>query len=163
MGMTCERVIFEIVWEATYQSGERQAVTETCHGSLEVAGLKVLIDCLVFHCSVHIGPYEGDCAPWDAPALIRDLDGDVFLSLDDDDLYRREIVFIVVAVTFDDGSQRVLEELETNVGQVTRNIRKCEVLWADELDGRPPEHGVVLFADKAGIFNGFVNNVVHVL
>jgi hypothetical protein len=37
-------------------------------------------------------------------------------------------------------------------------------MWrADELDGWTAEHGVVLFADEAGVFDGFLDDVMNVL
>ena len=49
-----------------------------------------------------------------------------------------------------DGAERVLEELEADVGEVAGDVVEVEILGADELDGRTLEHGVVLFADESG-------------
>jgi hypothetical protein len=43
------------------------------------------------------------------------------------------------------------------------DVGKCEIAGADELDGRSTEHGVVFFTDKAGIFYGFLYDVMDVL
>ena len=49
------------------------------------------------------------------------------------------------------------------MGQVAGNVGKCQVFGANELHRWTLEHGVVFFADKPGVLNGFVYNVVHVL
>ena len=67
------------------------------------------------------------------------------------------------AVALDDGAKGVFEELEADVGEVAWDVRECEVFGADELDGRAFEHGVVFFADVAGVFDGFEYDVVDVL
>ena len=67
------------------------------------------------------------------------------------------------AVALDDGAEGVFEEFEADVGEVTRDVGKCEVFGADELDGGAFGHCVVLFADEAGVFDGFVDDVVDVL
>jgi hypothetical protein len=70
---------------------------------------------------------------------------------------------VVDAVALDDGAEGVFEELEADVGEVAGDVGECEVVWADELDGGAAEHGVVLFADEAGVFDGFLDDVVDVL
>ena len=67
------------------------------------------------------------------------------------------------AVALDDGAEGVFEEFEADVGEVTRDVGKCEVFGADELDGGAFGHCVVLFADEAGVFDGFMDDVVDVL
>lgn len=49
------------------------------------------------------------------------------------------------------------------MGEVPGDVGEYEVLRTYELDGRPFEHGVVFFADKSGVFDGFLDDVVYVL
>jgi hypothetical protein len=67
------------------------------------------------------------------------------------------------AVALDDGAEGVFEEFEADVGEMAGDVGECEVFGADELDGGAFEHCVVLFADKAGVFDGFKDDVVDVL
>ena len=147
----------------TYKAGEREAVPEPGHWCLEVAGLEVLVAPLRLHGSIHVRPDERDGAPRDPAALVRDLDRDVLLALDDDDLDRRELVFPVVAVALDHGAQRVLEQFEADVRQVSRDVGKVQVFGADELYRRTLEHRIVFFADETRVFDRFVHDVVDVL
>ena len=50
------------------------------------------------------------------------------------------MVVTVGAISFDDGSQRVLEQFETDVGQVSWNVAEVEVLRADQLNWGSFEH-----------------------
>ena len=125
--------------------------------------MKVLIDCLIFHCGVHVCPNEWDCASGDAATFVGDFDCDVFLSLHDDDFDRGKVVFVIVAVTFDNCSERVFEEFETNMRQVAGYVRKGELHWADELNGRTSKHCVVFFAYETSIFDRFVDDIMNVL
>jgi hypothetical protein len=70
---------------------------------------------------------------------------------------------VVNAVAFDNSTEGVFEELETDVGEMAGDVGEGEVLGADELDGWAFEHGIVLFAHESGIFNGFLDDVVYVL
>lgn len=108
-----------------------------------------MVDVLTFHSGVHVGPNEGDSGAGDAAAFVGDLDGDVLLTLDDDDLDGGKSVLVLVTEALDDGAKRVLEELEADVGQVSGDVVEVEVLGTDELDRRTLEHGVVLFADES--------------
>lgn len=134
----------------TYQSGQGEAVTKASHGRLEVARLEVLVDVLALHGGVHVRPDEGDRAARDAAPLVGDLDGDVFLALDDDDLDRREAVFVLRPEALDDRAERVFEQLEADVREVTGDVGKVQLFRADELHGRALEHGIVLLAHEAG-------------
>jgi hypothetical protein len=67
------------------------------------------------------------------------------------------------AIALDDGAEGVFEEFEADVGEVAGDVRECEVFGADELDGGAFEHCVMLFADEAGVFDGFEDDVVDVL
>jgi hypothetical protein len=73
----------------TYQSRQWQSIPKSCHRSLEIASLKVLINALSRHSRVHVCPNEGNGATRDSPALIGDFDGDVLLALNNDDFDRR--------------------------------------------------------------------------
>lgn len=136
--------------DGAYETRQWKTVSEASHGRLEVGGVKVLVDVLAFHGGVHVGPDEGNSGAGDAAAFVGDLDGDVLLTLDDDDLDGGEGVLVLVTEALDDGAKGVLEELEADVGQVAGDVVEVEVLGADELDGRTLEHGVVLFADESG-------------
>lgn len=63
----------------------------------------------------------------------------------------------------DNSTEGVFEKFETDVGEMAWYIGKDEVWRADELDGGAFEHGIVFFADKAGVFDSFLYNVVDVL
>lgn len=67
------------------------------------------------------------------------------------------------AVALDDGAEGVFEQFEADVGEVAGDVGECEVFWADELDGGAFGQCVVLFADEAGVFDGFEDDVVDVL
>jgi hypothetical protein len=62
-----------------------------------------------------------------------------------------------------DGTERVFEELETDVGEMTWDIREDEVGRANELNRGAFEHGVVFLAHKAGIFDSFLYDIVYIL
>ena len=145
------------------EAREREAVSESRHRRVKVARVKVLVDELSLHGGVHIRPDERDGAARDAAALVRDLDRDVLLALDDDDLDRRDRVLLVVPVALDAGAERVLEQLEADVRQVPRHVRKVQVAWADQLHGRALDHPVVLLADKARVLDRLMDNVMNVL
>jgi hypothetical protein len=49
------------------------------------------------------------------------------------------------------------------MGQMSRDISKVKILRADELDWWSFKHGVMLFANIASIFDGFLEDVVDVL
>jgi hypothetical protein len=144
------------------QPAQRQPVPEPSHGRLKVRRLEVGRERLRGHGRVHVRPYEWDRRAGDPPAFVRDLDCDVLLALDDDDLDRREGVLVLDAVPLDDGAEGVLQQLEADVGEVAGDVRERERGRADELDGRAFEHGVVFFADEAGVFDRFGEDVVDV-
>jgi hypothetical protein len=75
----------------THQSRQRQSVPETCHRRLEVGALKVLINALILHCCIHIRPDEWYRTTWNTATFVRDLDGDILLTLDYDDFNRRQL------------------------------------------------------------------------
>jgi|SRR5712671_1714731 len=145
------------------QSREWKTVAEARHGRVKVARLEVLVDVLALHRGVHVRPDERDRAARDAAALVRYLDRDVLLALDDDDLDRREAVLLLVSVPLDDRAERVLEQLKADVRQVSRHVRKVQVVRADQLHGRAFEHPIVLFADETGVLDSLVDNIVYVL
>lgn len=118
----------------SHQSRERKAVPKTGHGCPKIACLKILIEVLSLHGRVHVRPDERYRAPRNPSPLIGNLNGDVFLALDDDDLDGREVVFTVWTVPFNDGPQRVFEKLKADVGQVARNVAEMEVLRANQLN-----------------------------
>jgi hypothetical protein len=66
--------------------------------------------------SAHVSPDERDGTSWDASTLVGDLDGDVLVTLDDDDFDGRVLAVVIGSVALDDGSKGVLEELEDDVG-----------------------------------------------
>ena len=47
--------------------------------------------------------------------------------------------------------------------QMSRDVWKCQIGGADELNRRSAEHSVVLFTDESSILDGFLDDVVHVL
>lgn len=49
------------------------------------------------------------------------------------------------------------------MGEVTGDVREDEVGRTDELDGWTFEYGVVVFADEASVFDGFLDDIVDVL
>jgi hypothetical protein len=146
-----------------HQSRQGQSIPEPSHGRLEIAIMKILIDPLPFHRRIHVRPNQRNSAPRNPTALVRYLDGDVFLAGDDDDLDRWEEVLVVDVETFDDGAEGVFEQFETDVGEVAWDVWEGEVFGAEELDGGAFEHGVVFFADETGVFDGFLDDVVDVL
>ena len=90
--------------------------------------MEILVEVLTLHSRIHVRPDERDRAPGNSSSLIRYLDSDILLAFDDDDFDGREVVFTVGAVPFDDRPQRVFEQFEADVGQVTRNVAEMEVL-----------------------------------
>src|ERR1700722_13751167 len=90
---------------STNQSGQWQAISKSIHGCLEIAGLKVLIDGLAFHSSIHVRPDQWDGAPWNPSTFIGYLNGDILLTFYDDDFDGREAIFVVMTVPFDDCSE----------------------------------------------------------
>ena len=66
-------------------------------------------------------------------------------------------------MTFDDSAERVFQQFEADVREMTWDVRECEVLRTDELDRWAFEHCIVLFADKTGVFNCFLDYIVDVL
>jgi len=145
------------------QSREREAVAEPGHGRVEIARLEVLIDVLALHGGVHVRPDERYRAARYPATLVRDLDRDVLLALDDDHLDRRDLVLLVVPVPLHDRAERVLEQLKADVGQVTGHVREMQVVWADQLHGRALEHPVMLLADVARVLDRLVDDVIGVL
>lgn len=93
------------------------------------------------------------------------------------------MVFTVGAVPLNDGSQRVLQQFEADVGQVPGNVAEVEVLRTDQLDRGAFEHPeklgscqkswhneeeegklpVMFFAYVSRILNRFLDDVVDVL
>ena len=102
--------------------------------------MEILIEVLSFHSRVHVRPDEGYRAPWNPSSLIGNLDGDVLLALNNDNLDGGEVVFTVRTVSFDDGSQRVFEQLEADMGQMSRNVAKVEIFRTDKLNRGTFEH-----------------------
>lgn len=135
---------------ATHQSGQRQPVPKARHRRFEIARLEVLVDVLTVHGGIHVRPNQGNCASQNTAAFVRDLDGDIFLAFDDDHLDGRERVLVLRPVTFNDGAQRVLEQLKDDVGEMAGDVGEVEVFGADELDGGTFEHGVVFLANESG-------------
>jgi len=146
----------------THQSRERQTVPKSSHWRFKVATLEVLVEALLLHRGVHVRPDERDGAARDSSSFVADLDGDVLLTLDNDDLDRWEVVLLVDTVTLDDGTERVLEQLEANVGKMTRDVGESKVAGADELHRGSLEHGVMLLAHKARVLDRLLDNVVDV-
>jgi len=50
------------------------------------------------------------------------------------------MIITVGTIPFDDGSQRVFQKLEADVGQVSGNVAKVEVLRTDKLNRGSFEH-----------------------
>ena len=145
------------------QPREREAVAESGHGRVEIARLKILVDVLPFHGGVHVRPDERYRTPRDPAPLVRDLDRDVLLALDDDHLDRRYLVLLLVPVPLHDRAERILEQLEADVRQVTGHVREMQVFRADQLHGRALEHPVMLLADVARVLDRLVDDIVDVL
>jgi len=64
----------------------------------------------------HVSPNELHRTPRDSSSLVRDLERDVLLSLNNYDLDGRELLSVCSAVVVDGGSEGVLEEFEDDVG-----------------------------------------------
>jgi len=147
----------------THQPRKWQPIPKPRHRRLEITSLEITIQTLTLHRRIHIRPNQRNRAPRDSSTLIADLDRNVLLALNNDHFNRGYVFLVFGAVALDDGAEGVLEELEADVGEVAWDVRECEVFGADELDGRAFEHGVVFFADVAGVFDGFEYDVVDVL
>lgn len=78
--------IAQIPTRSTHQPRQRQPIPKARHRRLEVTRMEVLIDPLRLHRRVHVRPNQRNSTARDAPALVRDLDGDVFFAFNDDDL-----------------------------------------------------------------------------
>jgi hypothetical protein len=115
---------------STHQPTQRQPIPKPGHRRPKVALPKVLTQRLALHRCVHIRPNERHRAPRDPAALVGDLDGDVFLALDGDDLDGR--VGVGGAVVFYGCSERVFEELETDVVSGDNRISERSALWKPE-------------------------------
>jgi hypothetical protein len=63
----------------------------------------------------------------------------------------------------DNSAEGVFEKFEADMGEMPWDIGEDEVGRADELDRGAFKHGIVLFADEAGVFDSFLYNVVDVL
>jgi hypothetical protein len=115
--LNANQYVAESVQEETYQSRQGQTIAKSSHRSFEVTSLEVLIDVLALHRRVHVCPNKGDGTPCNASTLVRDLDGYVFLAFHNDHfdgwIYRASIV--VNAISLNDRTQRVFEQLKTNV------------------------------------------------
>lgn len=83
--------------------------------------------------------------------FIRDFDRNILPPFHYNHFDRRILIIIVNAVSLYHRTQRVFEELKTDVRKMTWDIRECEVRWADEFDVRGFEKGIVFFADVAGV------------
>ena len=82
---------------------------------MKVARLEILIDMLALHSGIHVRPEERNRTARDPASLVRNLDRDVLLALDDYHLDRRYRTLLLVPVSLDDGAERVLEQLEADV------------------------------------------------
>jgi hypothetical protein len=124
-----------------------------------------LINALSRHSRVHVCPNERNGATRNSTAFVSDFDGDVFLSLNNDNFDGRVwfIVSCIVAKAVDNGTKGVFEEFETDVGEMAWDIGEDKVGRADELNRGAFEHGIVFLADKAGIFDGFLYDIVYIL
>ena len=87
---------------ATYEARKRKAVSESGHRSLEVAGMEILVDVLPFHGGVHVRPDKRDGTAGNASTLVGDLDSYVLFPLNDNDLDRRKLIFLVGTEPLDD-------------------------------------------------------------
>jgi hypothetical protein len=124
-----------------------------------------LINALSRHSRIHVCPNEGNGTTGDSTALIGDFDGNVLFSLDNDDFDGRVWFFVscIVAKAVDNGTEGVFKEFETDVGEMAWDIGEDKVGRADELNRGAFEHGVVLLADKTGIFDGFLYDIMYIL
>ncbi|ELU43313.1 hypothetical protein AG1IA_02680 [Rhizoctonia solani AG-1 IA] len=86
-----------------------QPISKSSHGSFEIARLEVLVQVLSLHRSEKISPNEWYTTSWDSSSLIRNLDRNVFLAFNNDDLDWRIRGFIIWAISFNNGSERVLQ------------------------------------------------------
>lgn len=150
------------ILSVAHQSRERETVAKPGHRRFEITRIKVLINALSLHRRVHIRPDEWNRASRNTTALVADLDCDIFLALNDNDFDRRVVPVVFRSESLDDGTKRILQQLEADMGQVTGNVCHGEVWWADELDGRTLEHGVVLLADESCVLDSFLDDVVDV-
>lgn len=69
----------------------------------------------------------------------------------------------VVAIALNHSTERVFEELKTDVGEMSGYVGKVEILRTNELDWRSFEHCVVFFTDKPGVFDSFLEDIVYIL
>lgn len=149
----------------TYQSRQWQSISKSCHRSLKIGSLKVLINALSRHSRIHVCPNKGNGATRNSPALIGDFDGDILLALNNDNFDGRVwlVVSCIVAKAVDDSTEGVFEEFETDVGKMAWDIGEDEVGRADKLNRGAFEHGVVFLADEAGIFDSFLYDIMYIL
>lgn len=144
------------------QTRDGQAISKASHRRLEIALIEVRVQvrCPV-HGGVHVGPDQGNGASGDAAALVRDLDGDVLFSFRDNDLRHRELL-LVLTVRLDDGAERVLQGLEKHMRQVSWHIHEVNVRVAHKLDLGGLEEPVVILANEARVFDGFLSQVLDI-
>lgn len=45
---------------------------------------------------------------------------------------------------------------------MARHVGEIEIFWTNELHGWTFEHGVVLFANEACIFDGLMDDIAHI-
>lgn len=144
------------------QPGNGQSITKACHWSLEVAFVEVWVELRrLIDSRIHVSPYKGNGASRNTATLVRDLDGDVFLSFGHNDLCDGKL-FLVLSMCFDDSTKGVLERLKEHMRQMTRNVHEVEVGVADELNFGSIEEAVVILADEASVLDGFLGQIAHV-
>jgi len=131
-------------------------------GALKITRLKIAIETLTLHSRIHVCPNQRNGASRNPATLVREFDGDVLLSFHHHHLDERKVALVLHPESFDDGAERVLEQLEADVGEVPGDVGESEILRAYELDGGTLEHRVVLFANKSGILDGLLDDVVHI-
>lgn len=147
---------------ASIQSTDRQTVSKTSHGSLEVTLVKVGIQARsLLYGSVHVRPDQGDGGARDATTFVGNLDRNVFFALRDDDLGDREGI-LVCAVGFHDRTQGVLQGFKEHMGQVTRNIHEVQIFLADKLHFGGIKETIVILTDEASVVDSLKGDLAHI-
>lgn len=110
---------------------------------------------------IHVRPYQWNGGPRDAASFVRNLDGDIFLALCNNDLGHRELL-LIFTMSFHHSTKRVLEGLEEHMRQMSRHVHEADVRITYELDLWCVKESVVILANEARILNSFLGEFLDI-
>ena len=144
--------------ESTYG----KTIAEPSHGCFEVALVEVWVQVWgLVDRGVHVCPNQRDRRSGYSTSLVGYLNGNVFVALGNDHFCDRKVL-LLLAVGFDNSSERILKGLEKHVRQMAGYIHEVEIRLTDQLHLRRIKKTVVVLTNESRIFDCFLGKLLYI-